>query len=123
MKKIAVVGSRNYPNLEEVQEFVEKLPKNVLLISGGAGGVDTHAVMIALAQVMSVRVIRPEAPGKAQQLLERNTRIVEECTELYAFWNLRSSGTVDTIRKALKARKLKWIQTPWGKLEVRKERK
>ena len=124
MKKIAVVGSRKYPDLEEVQEFVEKLPGTVdLLISGGAEGVDIYAASTALARRMKVNVIGPKAPGRAQQLMERNTEIVRECTELYAFWDLRSSGTLDTIRKALKAGKLKWIQTPWGKLvfvEVRK---
>ena len=123
MKKIAVVGSRRYPDFEEVREFVDRLPKNDLLISGGADGVDTCAAMVALAGGMEVSVIRPKAPGMAQQLMERNTKIVEECTELYAFWDLRSSGTRDTIRKALEARKLKWIQTPWGKLVFVEERK
>lgn len=34
--KIAIVGSREYPVLEEVQTFVKQLPLDAIIISGGA---------------------------------------------------------------------------------------
>jgi len=39
--RVAVVGSRSYPDLDEVSAFVDALPESTTLISGGAAGVDT----------------------------------------------------------------------------------
>jgi len=36
--KIGVVGSRDYPDLEEVWNFVIALPDDTVIVSGGARG-------------------------------------------------------------------------------------
>jgi len=38
--KIGVVGSRRYPAKGPIEKFVEALPKDAVIISGGAIGVD-----------------------------------------------------------------------------------
>ena len=40
---IAIIGSRDYPRLDKVVSFVQKLPPNTILVSGGARGVDKAA--------------------------------------------------------------------------------
>ncbi len=50
MSRIGIVGTRT-PTAEQRQEiadFVDALPPGTVVISGGARGVDTHAVMLAL---------------------------------------------------------------------------
>jgi hypothetical protein len=44
----------------------------------------------------------------------RNTRIVDDCDSLVAFWDLRSRGSADVIRKALYAGKLRKVYGPDG---------
>jgi len=41
--KVAIVGSRHYPNLERVRKYVRKLSPNDTIVSGGAKGVDQTA--------------------------------------------------------------------------------
>ena len=60
--RVAIVGSRNYPNLWEVEEFVEKLARKyptATVISGGAVGVDNEAELAARARMLHVRSYRP----------------------------------------------------------------
>jgi hypothetical protein len=40
---IAIVGSRDFPNLAWIDRFVEKLPGTKIIVSGGARGVDRRA--------------------------------------------------------------------------------
>ena len=46
---VAVVGSREFPHTNWVGEFVKKLKKNTIVVSGGARGVDTVAMETALS--------------------------------------------------------------------------
>ena len=38
--KVAIVGSRNYPDLEKVKKYVRKLSPGDIIVSGGGNGVD-----------------------------------------------------------------------------------
>ncbi len=38
--KVAIVGSRNYPDLEKVKKYVRKLSPGDIIVSGGDNGVD-----------------------------------------------------------------------------------
>jgi hypothetical protein len=60
--RVAIIGSRNYPNLWEVEQFVEKLSRkypHATVISGGASGVDNEAEEAARARMLHVRSYRP----------------------------------------------------------------
>jgi predicted Rossmann-fold nucleotide-binding protein len=101
--KVAIVGSRNYPELEKVREFVRTLPKNAIIISGGAKGVDQTAEDEAHKQGLEVISVTPEWDkwGKRAGLV-RNDMIVSLAHQVVAFWDGMSRGTKYTIDKARK---------------------
>lgn len=111
MRNIGVVGSREYPHLEHVGNFVLSLnPKEHVIVSGGARGVDRAAA--EKGRLLGFEVIEhrpqhePDAPyfKVVQALFARNTLIARDSDELHAFirFGIRSNGTFDTILKAAK---------------------
>ena len=106
--KVAIVGSRDYPDARQVVRFVLDLPPDTIVISGGARGVDcwaeTTAHMIGLEHIIHKPKIEAYMPY-AMSCLERNTRIVEDADRIVAFWDGFSAGTKDTIDKAQEAGK------------------
>lgn len=111
-RKIAIVGSRNFSDLDLVRDFIRQLNHRTIIISGGARGVDQTAAETATARGMEVNIILPDWSrfGKSAGML-RNTTIVELADIIVAFWDGRSRGTADTIRKARKMNKpIKIIQ-------------
>jgi YspA, cpYpsA-related SLOG family len=102
-RRIAIVGSRDYPDLDAVRRFVATLPAGTVVVSGGARGVDTVAVEAAVAHGLHTVVYTPDwRLGTASGLI-RNTRIVRDADEVVAFWDGHSRGTADTVRKATRA--------------------
>ena len=102
--KLAVVGSREFPDLDLVWTFVEKVARarpDTIIVSGGARGVDTVAAAAARMSGLKVEELRPD--WNAHGILagfERNSRIVESCDRMVAFWDGVSGGTRDSIEKA-----------------------
>lgn len=100
-RKIAIVGSRGYTNLDWVRTVVVSLPEGSMVITGGAPGVDRVAESTAARYHIPLYVflaawdVQGRAAGPA-----RNTKIVEASDELIAFWDGKSRGTLDSIRKA-----------------------
>ena len=101
--KVAIVGSRNYPHLEKVRDFVRKLSKDDTVISGGAKGVDKAAEEEAEKLGIKVISIIPEWDkyGKRAGLI-RNNLIIEKADCMAAFWDGVSRGTKYTIDRAKK---------------------
>jgi hypothetical protein len=122
--RIAIVGSREFGDLSRVSNFVKLLHQqykgNLEIVSGGAKGVDTAAVEAALELGIPCKEFKPD-PSKpfVTAALARNTQIVEYADLVYAFWIVKkgSSGTIDTMHKALMAEKLAGIYTPKGAFE------
>jgi hypothetical protein len=98
MEKIAVIGSRNFPEPELVRQKVRKFPPDTILVSGGAGGVDSIAEDEARKCGLQVIIFRAEWDkyGKAAGHI-RNEKIVDEVNRVYAFWDGESRGTKDTM--------------------------
>ena len=70
------------------------------IVSGGAPGPDSWAEEWAHKHKITVTVLRPNwAEGRHAGLM-RNTEIVRQADEVLAFWDGKSRGTKDTIRKA-----------------------
>jgi hypothetical protein len=65
---VAIVGSRHYPDLEAVRQFVRSLPKDTWVISGGAFGVDSAAEVTALECSLWVASYRPEKYGNEYRI-------------------------------------------------------
>lgn len=98
---LAIVGSRDFPDLDRVRRFVETLPSNTTIVSGGARGVDRCAATAARAR--GLRVIEFLAEwrrlGRSAGFI-RNEKIVQRCDRMVAFWDGSSSGTRHSISLA-----------------------
>lgn len=98
--KLLIAGSRS------IEEFdLEKyVPEGVeLIISGGAGGVDSLAEKYADRKRISKLILRPryELYGKAAPL-KRNQIMVELADEVLIIWDGSSRGTMYTAEYAQK---------------------
>lgn len=104
--KIAVVGSRDYSDRRQVEDYIDSLPPDTVIISGGARGVDTWAVLRARKRRMDVIVLNANwtKHGKAAGMI-RNAEIVNQADKVVAFWDGSSAGTLNTINRATKAGK------------------
>lgn len=96
--RIAIVGSRRFPNRQIVADYVKSLPKNSTVISGGARGVDTWAEQAA--QDLGLPILTFQADwkslGKRAGPL-RNAQIVSQADRVVAFWDMTSRGTLNTL--------------------------
>lgn len=100
-RAVAVVGSRDYPDLEGVRAFVRSLPAGTTLVSGGARGVDSAAAEAARERGIPVVVYAADWArlGRAAGPV-RNRSIAEHCDRLVAFWDGESPGTADVVAQA-----------------------
>jgi hypothetical protein len=117
--RLGIVGSRDFPRLDLVVEYVNGLPVGTIVVSGGAPGVDLTAEVTAEDRGLG-RDIKIIMPG--EHPLDRNTRIVEASDVVVAFitrcrkcpplkckrggW---THGTSDTIEKAQRVNKFGWV--------------
>lgn len=117
--KIAVVGSRNYPDLAFVRKQVARLKQTygrAWIVSGGARGVDAVAEQAARTLCLPVLIFTADwSQGKGAGFT-RNAEIIEHADIVVAFWDGHSRGTLDTISKARKAGKHTSVFGPDGRL-------
>ena len=105
MKKLAVVGSRDFEDYETMKEFITanlNINEYDTIVSGGAKGADTLAERFADEFGILKVVFKPDWSryGDKASFL-RNTDIIETADECVAFVNNpKSSGTQDSIKKA-----------------------
>ena len=106
-KVVSITGSCGYANHEQVREFVRSLAKGTIVISGGAPGVDTIAVLEAKACGLPFEVYH--AKWRVQGMYnkfaghERNAVLVERGQTFAIFWDGRSPGTGNMIDQVLAA--------------------
>jgi hypothetical protein len=109
--RVAIVGSREYPNLGEVRYYVGRLAARkdggpLVIVSGGASGVDETAIETAEALGLETKVHWPawrqyrRAAGP-----RRNEDLVRDADLVACFWDGASPGTRDVIRQALRQHK------------------
>ena len=109
--KYGIIGSRNFTNKElflcKVNEVIalEGMPNQV--ISGGAVGADAMAEEWAKENAIEFQVFKPQHKDFPKSIRRfaapyaRNTLIAEHSDIIIAFWDGQSTGTKDTIDKAL----------------------
>ena len=98
--KLLIAGSRSITDFD----LAEYIPSETdLIISGGAGGVDTLAEEYADAHRISKVIIRPkyELYGRAAPL-KRNEEMVDMADAVLAIWDGKSRGTKYTVEYAKK---------------------
>lgn len=101
---IAICGSREYPDLDEVRTYVRSLPEDTVIVSGGAQGPDHVAEQIADERALS-KLIHPAKWHRwvgQHPAWVRNNFIAEDCDRMVAFWDGVSRGTSQMIDLALK---------------------
>jgi hypothetical protein len=106
---VAIVGSRwpHFADPRAVAEYVLSLPEGTEVLSGGAPGVDTWAVQVA-DDVMrfGCTIFRADWDRYGRSAgPRRNADIVRTADRVVAFWDGKSPGTFDTLRKAREAGK------------------
>jgi hypothetical protein len=132
---VAIVGSREHPDLDVVRNYVRSLPKNALVISGGARGVDSAAVQVAEHwQVYYPREggCRVETSWGARSCPEvtniyslgprgwpllRNTFIAAQCHRMVVFPDGSKGGCWDAAREALRFKKPVEVRWCDGRVE------
>jgi YspA, cpYpsA-related SLOG family len=103
---LAIVGSRDFPELHRVRRFVQRLPAGIILVSGGARGVDRCAAAVARARGLEIieYLADWDRYGRRRAGFIRNRQVVRRCDRMVAFWDGASTGTDDAIALA---------RTPW----------
>lgn len=133
MKKIGIVGSRKYKDMDKiirvVEEAIERFgEENICIVSGGCPtGADRIAKEIALTSNIKYEEYNPSHSSwnqysvypeewfgkkyKIKNFFERNTFIAEASDYIVAFIpnGVKADGTKDTISKAKKLNKPVWI--------------
>jgi predicted Rossmann fold nucleotide-binding protein DprA/Smf involved in DNA uptake len=116
--KVAIVGSRDYRDLDKVRRYVYGLPTGTEVVSGGARGVDRAAASAARKRGLLVTIFYADWSQGALAGLARNTEIVQYADRVVAFWDGKSSGTQDSVRKARKLNKPVTIYRPQDDIEA-----
>ena len=101
MKKVAIVGSRDFKRREIIEEFMSNL-QNVEIVTGGARGVDKIAEWVAKRRGLPVTVFKPDF-SKGYDITEyhkRNRKIAEYADEVHIFWHKPTPGSSSTLRYA-----------------------
>lgn len=113
--KIAIVGSREFSDWSLITRYVNDLPADSVIVSGGARGADRTAEQAARMRGLQVEIYPAQwdAYGNGAGFI-RNQQIVDAADRVVAFWDGQSRGTRDTLRKAHAARKPILIIYPDG---------
>lgn len=109
--KIAIVGGRDFNDYELLKNELAKFTKeNEIslnsILSGGAKGTDTLAEKFAAEMDIEIIIFKPnyEKYGRGATIV-RNSKIIENSDIVFAFWDGKSKGTLDSIKKAEKLEK------------------
>lgn len=125
--RLGVVGGRSWSNRKlfwkHLGAWHRKYGQALHLVSGGApDGADRLAELFARQRGLSITIhhARWEDEDGHRDLragFERNTTIANDIMVLLAFWNLKSRGTRDTIRKAIALQDVEvFVVTPKGEV-------
>lgn len=88
-------------------KFLAEYDPETVIVSGGATGIDSVAEDAAKRCGLETKVFLPETGPDGKWInkgagVARNSKIVADVDRLYAFWTGLSTGTADSIGKALK---------------------
>jgi len=97
------VGSRHFPEMERVIDFVNGLPPTATVVTGGASGVDAAAGEAARRRQLGLLKVPPrlEESQDPDAAARRNQNIIDMTDVVVAFWDGESEGTRQTIELAL----------------------
>lgn len=123
--RVAIIGSREWPEPERVRAYVRGLPVGTVVVTGGwwslglrhveaTRGVDREAAEAA-AEYGHVTVLVCGSPQEGKRAgLQRNPVIVDCADRVVAFHDGQSRGTMHTVRYAERVGKPVEIIRPGG---------
>lgn len=112
--KLSIIGSRTFNDYEIAKQVIFDILyinnyEITEIISGGAKGADTLGKRYAMMHGIPFVEYKPDwSIGKHAGLL-RNTLIIENSDIVIAFWDGKSKGTVDSMKKAKKLNKILYV--------------
>lgn len=114
--RVAIVGTRDWPDPQQVVAFVASLDvERDVIVSGHGGVVDLTAEWAAdgFGFRTSIHPADWKRYGRAAGP-RRNAALVADADAVYAWWDGTSRGTLDTIKRAQRAGKLRRVTWPDG---------
>lgn len=121
--KTAIIGSTSYPRPDLVARFVAALPADTIIVSGAAHGPDAWAAWVAWVYGLPDPIIhhadwnKYRRPGfKNPAGVIRNSDIARDADNAGAFWDLKSPGTKDCIKKLMALNKNVIVFGPSGEV-------
>lgn len=116
--KLAIVGSRSFDNERLAYKLLDVTAKHLgvdLVVSGGAHGADMIGEAWARSRGIAVQIHKPDwdRHGKSAGFI-RNADIVHDADIVFALWDGKSRGTLDTLRKAETSDKMRIVILPEG---------
>lgn len=111
---IGIVGGRDFNDYDLLKKTLNAYIENKIflsaIVSGGAKGTDTLAEKYASELDVEMIIFRPNYQKFGRlAALYRNTEIIEKSDIVFAFWDGKSRGTIDSINKAKKLGKTLFI--------------
>lgn len=100
-ERVAIVGSRDYPDRAAVAAYVGALAEGTVVVSGGARGVDRWAEDAATARGLETLIFHADwkrhGPAAGPR---RNAEVAAHADRMAAFWDGNSRGTLNAIVNA-----------------------
>lgn len=111
--KLAIVGSRTITSnevfIKEISVYLQAQNikfDNLVIISGGAKGIDSLAEAWANENNVPTIIYKPDYSNHGRSApLVRNKIIAKECTHMLALWDGVSTGTIHVTKEASKLSK------------------
>jgi len=104
--KLIVAGSRDWPWRQYIFDALDHYTKNypkeyIEIVDGGALGADRCGRDWAIERGIKYKTMNADWDGLGMRAgLERNTQMAEYANAAIVFWNGKSTGSADMIRKA-----------------------
>lgn len=100
--RVLVCGSRSWDDPDEIRKVLERLPRESVVVHGGARGADRMADTIARSLGLQVEEYKADwgRHGRAAGFVRNRLMIDTKPDLVVAFWDGRSTGTEHTLRLA-----------------------
>ena len=99
--KLCISGSREFKKLQLVRRFVRMLQEDVHVIVGVARGVDEEVALWCNERGLRCDVYKADWDKLGHQAGPiRNTHMVDAADVVVAFWDGKSRGTENALKKA-----------------------
>lgn len=97
--KLAVVGSRGFDDYQLLCKYLDEINPG-MIVSGGAIGADYLSQKWSKDRGKAILIFYPDWSKGKGAALERNEHIIINADKVIAFWDGKSRGTANSIKRA-----------------------